>query len=128
MKHKNQLFNQIGNLYTNYFLKGSRKGMFIVLAGMFTSLTFGLQRVEAAEKPLEKESSAYAFDGSISRNVLENYLDRSTTMGYFLVHGTPEGYEFPYREDDLRMIKNMGVKFIGRAIYRWGTGKLVKRS
>jgi hypothetical protein len=63
----------------------------------------------------------YSFDQKgISREVLENYLDRSITMGYFLVPGKPEGYEFPYREDDIRMIKNMGVKFIGRAIYRWG--------
>ena len=63
----------------------------------------------------------YSFDQKgISREVLENYLDRSITMGYFLVPGKPEGYQFPYREDDIRMIKNMGVKFIGRAIYRWG--------
>jgi hypothetical protein len=61
----------------------------------------------------------YYFDGSISREVLENYLDRSVTMGYFLVPGTPEGYQLPYKHDDIRMIKNMGAKFIGRAIYRW---------
>ncbi|GHT47012.1 hypothetical protein FACS189440_06350 [Bacteroidia bacterium] len=61
----------------------------------------------------------YAFDGSISRDVLENYLDRAVTAGYFLVPGTPENYEFPYREDDIRMLKNIGAKFIGRAIYRW---------
>ena len=61
----------------------------------------------------------YRFDGSISREVLENYLDRSVTAGYFLVPGTPERYEFPYREDDIRMIRNIGAKFIGRAIYRW---------
>lgn len=69
-----------------------------------------------------KETSAknYKFDGSISREVLENYLDRSITMGYFLVPGTPEGYQFPYRKDDIRMLKNIGAKFIGRSIYRWG--------
>jgi hypothetical protein len=61
----------------------------------------------------------YYFDGSISREVLENYLDRSVTMGYFLVPGTPENYQLPYKHDDIRMIKNMGAKFIGRAIYRW---------
>jgi hypothetical protein len=120
MKYKKLLFNQIGNLDTNYLLKGFRKSMFMLLAGIFASLTFGLQNAGATEKPQVKESAAYAFDGSISREVLENYLDRSTTMGYFLVYGKPENYEFPYREDDIRMIKNMGVKFIGRAIYRWG--------
>jgi hypothetical protein len=64
--------------------------------------------------------SPYYFDGTISRQVLENYLDRAVTMGYFLVPGEPEGYKFPYREDDLRLIRNVGAKFIGRAIYRWG--------
>jgi len=76
--------------------------------------------VNAASKPASKYSEKFGFDGSISRKVLENYLDRSITMGYFLVPGKPEGYEFPYREDDIRMIKNIGAKFIGRAIYRWG--------
>lgn len=65
------------------------------------------------------KNSPYYFDGSISRNVLERYLDRSVTAGYFLVPGTPERYQFPYREDDIRMIQNIGAKFIGRAIYRW---------
>jgi hypothetical protein len=65
------------------------------------------------------KKSPYYFDGSISRETLENYLDRSVTMGYFLVPGTPENYQLPYKHDDIRMIKNMGAKFIGRAIYRW---------
>jgi hypothetical protein len=65
------------------------------------------------------EDSPYWFDGSISREALENYLDRSVTAGYFLVEGTPERYRFPYREDDIRMIRNIGAKFIGRSIYRW---------
>ncbi|GHT75500.1 hypothetical protein AGMMS50262_10980 [Bacteroidia bacterium] len=51
--------------------------------------------------------------------MLENYLDRAVTAGYFLVPGTPEGYQFPYREDDIRMLHHIGAKFIGRAIYRW---------
>jgi hypothetical protein len=72
-----------------------------------------------AAKPAFDKNSPYYFDGTISRQTLENYLDRSVTMGYFLVPGTPEGYQFPYRDDDVRMIKNMGAKFIGRAIYRW---------
>ena len=63
--------------------------------------------------------SKYYFDGSISRQVLENYLDRSVTAGYFLTPGTPENYLFPFREDDIRMIQNIGAKFIGRSIYRW---------
>ncbi len=65
-------------------------------------------------------NSPYYFDGTISRQTLEKYLDRSVTMGYFLVPGKPEGYEFPYKDDDIRLIRNIGAKFIGRSIYRWG--------
>ena len=57
------------------------------------------------------ENKDYQFDGIISREVLENYLARSSTFGS-LIHLT--------LEDDLRMIKNTGVKFAGRAIWMWG--------
>jgi len=53
----------------------------------------------------------YRFDGKISRPVLENYLARSSTFGS-LLHLT--------LDDDLRMIKNTGVKFAGRAVWMWG--------
>jgi hypothetical protein len=92
----------------------------LVAAGLVLGLFLILPSTTTAQAPADAPSSPFAFDGSISREVLENYLDRSITMGYFLVPGTPEGYEFPYREDDIRMIKNIGAKFIGRAIYRWG--------
>jgi len=55
----------------------------------------------------------YRFDGGISREVLENYLSRSITM--------VELYRSPGNlDDDLRMLKNIGAKFVGRAIYLWG--------
>ncbi|NRB45517.1 MAG: hypothetical protein HRU47_11945, partial [Verrucomicrobiales bacterium] len=53
----------------------------------------------------------YHFNGNISRQVLENYLARSSTFGS-LLHLT--------LDDDLRMIKNTGVKFAGRAVWMWG--------
>jgi hypothetical protein len=53
----------------------------------------------------------YHFDGKISRHVLKNYLARSSTFGS-LLHLT--------LDDDLRMIKNTGVKFAGRAVWMWG--------
>jgi hypothetical protein len=63
----------------------------------------------------------YHFERTITREVLENYLDRAVTMAFFLVTGIPEsGREYPYREDDVRLIQNIGAKFIGRALYRWG--------
>ena len=64
----------------------------------------------------------YDFDASgISREVLENYLERSVTMTELLALASYEiDGPYPYREDDVRLIKNIGAKFVGRAIYRWG--------
>jgi hypothetical protein len=71
-------------------------------------------------KPPRK--NGYYFDkNGISKDVLQNYLDRSVTMAFFLVPLKPEGNRtYPYHEDDIRLIKNIGAKFIGRSIYRWG--------
>lgn len=55
----------------------------------------------------------YDFDGPVSRRVLENYLSRSIT---FLDLLTEKG-DF---EDNLRMLQNVGAKFVGRSVYRWG--------
>jgi hypothetical protein len=45
-------------------------------------------------------------------------------MAFFLVPQRPEGRRtYLYHEDDIRLIKNIGAKFIGRAIYRWGGRK-----
>lgn len=72
-------------------------------------------------------SKAYSFDRrGITREVLENYLERSITMAFYLVPQNPEGKRvYPYHGDDMRMIKNTGAKFIGRAIYRWGGESLL---
>jgi hypothetical protein len=64
------------------------------------------------QKPSE-ESSPYGFEGKISREVLENYLDRSVTLQSLLVE---RGASF---EDNLRMIENAGIKFVGRAVCQW---------
>jgi hypothetical protein len=85
---------------------------------MLMTLTIAI--AAEADEP-SKSMPGYSFDGTISRRVLENYLDRSVTMAYFLVTGKPEGNRsYPYRDDDIRLIENIGTKFIGRAIYRWG--------
>ena len=63
----------------------------------------------------------YRFDGKISRPVLENYLARSITMLDLLT-------EHEALEDRLRMLKSMGAKFAGRAVYVWGhEGRLPER-
>jgi hypothetical protein len=60
-----------------------------------------------------EKSRSYAFDGTISRPVLENYLSRAITMSEVL-HGVGDV------DDNIRMLKDVEVKFVGRAIYRWG--------
>jgi hypothetical protein len=75
-------------------------------AGLGLLLAAGLA-LAASGKP------DYRFKGKISRKVLENYLSRSVTM--------TEMYRSPGNlEDDLRMLNNIGAKFVGRAIYLWG--------
>jgi len=55
----------------------------------------------------------YQFDGTITRPVLEGYLSRSITMLDLLTgHGS--------LEDNIRMLRNTGAKFAGRALYAWG--------
>ena len=87
----------------------------------FTMILFmaGLSACTCNDSVQFNKKSKYYFDGTISREVLENYLDRAVTAGYFLVPGTPERYLFPFREDDIRMLQNIGAKFIGRSMYRW---------
>lgn len=74
-----------------------------------------------------KQNHSFYFDEKgITEEVLGNYLDRSVTMAFFLVPNHPEGRRtYPYHADDIRLIKNIGAKFIGRAIYRWGGESLL---
>jgi len=55
----------------------------------------------------------YRFDYTISREVLENYLSRSITMEGLL---TGRGD----LDDNIRMLKHTGAKFIGRSLCLWG--------
>src|SRR5947207_11465526 len=55
----------------------------------------------------------YHFDSTISREVLENYLSRAITMEGLL---TGRGD----LDDNLRMLKHIGAKFVGRSLCLWG--------
>ena len=89
----------------------------IVIASFAALLPAGA--VMAAE-PVEPGVGKYNFDRTISREVLENYLDRSVTLQSLLIE---RGASF---EDNLRMIGNMGAKFIGRAVCQWaGEGDML---
>ena len=90
------------------------------MLSFLVGLLFSERYVNAAETSSAAKLLDYRFDETISREVLENYLERSVTMAYFLVTGKAEGNrKYPYRQDDIRLIRNIGAKFIGRAIYRW---------
>lgn len=58
----------------------------------------------------------FTFDGPMSREVLNNYLSRAVTHAGIGYDNSLTSESF---EDDLRMLKNEGAKFIGRAAYVW---------
>lgn len=58
-------------------------------------------------------SREYTFDGTISREVLEHYLSRSISMEG-LLNGRGD------LDDSVRMLDEIGAKFIGRALCLWG--------
>ena len=70
--------------------------------------------VMATSAAMPVDAQDYRFDGSISEPVLRNYLARAMTTGELL---TVRG-DF---DDNLRMLKNTGVKFAGRSIILWGS-------
>lgn len=75
---------------------------------------------EAVSLIAAPERPDYKFKNKISREVLENYLNRSITIQSLL---TGRG-NF---DDNLRMIRNIGAKFIGRAVCQWaGEATLLK--
>ncbi len=69
--------------------------------------------LEPSATPTPTPDPAYAFDGSISRKVLEKYLSRSICMQALL-----EGWG--NEDDNIRMLLNIGAKFAGRTILVWG--------
>jgi hypothetical protein len=68
----------------------------------------GLKSAPAGARP-----GGYQFDRTISRPVLENYLSRSISMEG-LLNGRGD------LEDNIRMLKSTGAKYIGRALCLWG--------
>jgi hypothetical protein len=84
----------------------------IIWLEMFAALTilFGVTQVVGGAETNGLPN--YAFDGRITRPVLDNYLSRSITFSE-LLHGLGNV------PDNLRLLTNTGAKFIGRSIYRW---------
>ena len=119
MNRKNATFAHVLNLPSRGRFEGGFSKYIIIL------LSLSFFSCQTAEK--EKH---YQFDeNGISREVLENYLDRSITMVYFLMPDYVErSGNYPYYKDDIRMIKETGAKFIGRTIYRWGGESLLNNT
>ncbi len=66
----------------------------------------------------------YNFNGPISKEVLNNYLSRAVThngLAAFAGYGNIPAGGNPDFEEDFRMLKSIGAKFIGRAAHVWGT-------
>jgi hypothetical protein len=81
--------------------------------GLAAMCAFSGQRAAAAEGPSAARSGDYRFDRKMSRKVLENYLSRSISMEG-LLNGRGD------LEDDIRMLKSAGAKYIGRSLCLWG--------
>ena len=62
--------------------------------------------------PLVVTPPKFDFQETISREVLENYLARAVSMQRMLIAEDEIN-------DNIRMIRNMGAKFLGRAMAQW---------
>src|SRR5438132_14353467 len=71
------------------------------------------QGIQAAEGPPARPPRDYRFDKTMSREVLENYLSRAISMEG-LLNGRGD------LEDNIRMLKSVGAKFVGRSLCLWG--------
>ncbi len=88
------------------------KKLFVLYISMASMIIFA-QSSQAVDRD-------YHFDGIISREVLCNYLSRSTTFCELLNSKRTEQTLGGDVDDNIRMLKNTGAKFAGRAIYMWG--------
>jgi len=87
--------------------------LLLAVAGIFVPACSTHKKMagsSASTKPRD-----YKFEGKISREVLENYLNRSISMQNLLA-----GRESANFDDNLRMIQNIDAKLIGRAVCQWG--------
>jgi hypothetical protein len=93
----------------------------MILAGVFA---MGNTALGAEPHPATASSPSrdYRFDGSISREVLENYLSRSVSFTELLHDdlSQPRNSRGVDPRDNIRFIQNTGAKFIGRALMCWG--------
>ena len=102
LKVKDEIMN-------HFYLKLSKNVLGLVVAGcLFARTSAFADETNSAAHP-----GGFQFDGKISRQVLENYLSRSITMEG-LLNGRGD------LKDNIRMLKSIGAKYVGRALCLWG--------
>ena len=82
---------------------------FAAAASIFIFVSLAVCRSEESPKD-------YSFNGSISREVLENFLSRAVSHQTLGTDDDPE-----LLSDDIRMFVSIGAKFIGRSSIIWKT-------
>lgn len=87
------------------------RGLAVLSIGVSALLLGPVSR--ANNTPASQLPADYHFDRTISRQVLENYLSRAITMEG-LLNGRGD------LDDNVRMLKSIGAKFIGRSLCLWG--------
>ena len=95
-----------------YNINHMNKALGFTLA-LLAGLAIGLSHNATAANAAALSKNPWHFDRTISREVLENYLSRAITMEGML-HGRGNF------EDNLRMLRSIGAKFIGRSVCLWG--------
>lgn len=111
------ILNPCGLNRTFHFYFATRSNAYKTAAGLFrravvillVTAGFICRLGDGAEPP----PATYHFDHTISREVLENYLSRAISMEG-LLNGRGD------LDDNSRMLKSIGAKFIGRSLCLWG--------
>jgi len=84
----------------------------VVLGAFLLAIAPGTP-IQANDASPSVAKRSYAFDGKISREVLENYLSRAISVeGILNGHGD--------LDDNIRMLTSTGAKYIGRSLCLWG--------
>ena len=79
----------------------------------FAATALAIADRAALSFPMRRHQRNYNFNGTISREVLGNYLSRAICMEG-LLNGRGD------LDDNIRMLKSVGAKYIGRSICLWG--------
>lgn len=93
----------------------------LLLITAFCGVSAG--RVSAASSTIA-DSRSFTFSGSMSQKVLRSYCAHAVTLSGFCAEGLAADDKF---DEDLRMIRSIGAKFIGRAAYYSWSGVLSQK-